>query len=302
MEPSMGADSDALQRSYEVMQPLDAATAEAVLKEAKQIMDRLGIVFFLRHGTCLGAVRDHAFITWDDDLDLGSVLGLHGLTEDSIDRAVAAFREQGYFAKVESNDHYIEVSMIKSWVPVGWSCYKIVDGSIFQYPGVRFPVGLFTKLKAIDFVGERFLAPNPPEEYLRRKYGADWMKPRQTGYQKDILDNIPGEPLPGRGGRFHGLIGRLFPRWLSVTLRVLSETDTPVSGAEVVIAGVGHSRTNGRGEVSIYLPGDDWYALVVAFGGHEEVLYQEMLTRGSTLVYRRDPSATSGRLLALSPE
>ncbi|HIF06002.1 MAG TPA: hypothetical protein EYQ64_03350, partial [Gemmatimonadetes bacterium] len=53
-----------------VFEPMDMSTAEAVLKEIKQILDRLGLVFFLRHGTCLGAVRDHAFIEWDDDLEV----------------------------------------------------------------------------------------------------------------------------------------------------------------------------------------------------------------------------------------
>ena len=34
-----------------VFEPMDRTTAEALLKEAKQILDRLGLVFFLRHGS-----------------------------------------------------------------------------------------------------------------------------------------------------------------------------------------------------------------------------------------------------------
>ena len=302
MDSGTGADAAALQRSYEVVQPLDATTAEALLREAKQIMDRLGIVFFLRHGTCLGAVRDRAFIPWDDDLDLGSVIGLHGVGEGSVDRVASAFRDNGYFVKLDPSDHYIALAMMKSYMRIDWTCHRIIDDSIFHFPGVRIPIRLLTHLKEIDFIGEKFLVPNPPEEYLRFKYGPNWTTPKKTGYEKDILDNIPEGPLPGRGGRLQGLVRRLLPRWRTVKLRVLGEAGTPVPGAEVVIAGVGRSRTNGRGEASFYLPGDDWYALVVTFDGHEEVLYQEMLTRGGTFVYRRDPSATSGRLLALSPE
>ena len=41
-----------------VYKPMEMAVAETVLKEVKQILDELGIVFFLRHGTCLGAVLD----------------------------------------------------------------------------------------------------------------------------------------------------------------------------------------------------------------------------------------------------
>ena len=181
MKASDGASEAALERSLAEWIPADPVAAKMVLIEAKQILNKLGIVFFLRQGTCLGAIRDHGFIPWDDDLDLGSVFGLHGFSEKSVDRVVAAFRENGFFAKVEHHDQYIYVPMIKSAVRVDWTCYRILDDSIFHYPGVRLPVRLFTNLKEIEFLEEKFNVPNPPEEYLLLKYGEEWVGERGRG-------------------------------------------------------------------------------------------------------------------------
>ena len=45
-----------------VIVPMDMSVAERVLKEAKAVLDDFGVVFFLRHGTCLGAVRDQQML------------------------------------------------------------------------------------------------------------------------------------------------------------------------------------------------------------------------------------------------
>ena len=297
-----GEVDDVFETSYRALQPLDVTAAESMLKEAKEILDQLGVVFFLRHGTCLGAVRDGGFIPWDDDLDLGSVIGLHGLTETSIGSAVEAFRDRGYLARLEYSDHSVAVPIVKGATRIDWTCYRILADSIFQYPGVRVPVRLFTQLKEIDFVGEKFLVPNPPEEYLRFKYGPDWQTPKQTGYEKDIVRMIPEAPIPGRAGALKQFLVRRFLPWRAGTLRVLDREGNAVSGAEVVVAGLGLTKTDKAGYAKFYLPSDDFYALSIRYEGHDEVLYEEKMSPGGKYVYRADPLTTSGRLFALATE
>jgi len=42
------------------------------LREIKEILDNVGIEFWLDHGTLLGAVREGKIIEWDSDIDLGT--------------------------------------------------------------------------------------------------------------------------------------------------------------------------------------------------------------------------------------
>ena len=297
MNPGNGSDAETLEFSFKYNPPMDPAAGERALKEAKGILDPLGVVFLLSSGTCLGAIRDDAFIPWDDDLDLISIMGSNGLTEELVDKAVATFRERGYFVySAGGTSRGVQsYSMMKDYVRIGWECYRIIDDSISVYPKALIPATFFTQPKAITFVGEQFLVPNPPEEYLRLKYGEEWMVPKGPGlYEKDVVEKIPSADLIGRPSR----------------LRVLDEDGTPVPGAEVVLVGGGRSKTDDDGYAEVILPEADWYALTISYPGHEQVLYMEEMEPDKAYVYRADqvtdaashvsgPIGTLGSLLSL---
>ena len=291
-----------------VFESMDMVVAEALLKEAKEILDQLGIVFFLRHGTCLGAVRDKAFIGWDDDLDIGSVIGQHGLTEVLVRQAAGVFREHGFAVDVVDSELHISVDMKKSGTQMDWTCYRIIDDYIYQWPAVQIPAGLHLDLKEIDFLGERYFVPNPPEEYLRLKYGPEWMIPKQTGFEQDVLDLMP-DAVPPKGAEklIRWVKGRL-PGRRRGRLRVLDERGGPVQGAEVTVAattvraGLDRSSTDKHGYAGLHLPEDANYVVAIRFEDHEEVLYLEKLAVGIDYVYRPDPGISSGRAYVLAPE
>ncbi len=290
MVSESGSDETALFKSYANLQPLNTELAKQMLKEAKEIMDPLGVPFFLRQGTCLGAVRDQAFIPWDDDIDLGCVIGLNGLTEEMIDPVLAAFRDRGYFVNVESNDRWIAAGMMKSWVRIDLTFFRIIDDSIFHFPMIWMPARLFASLKEIEFIGGNYLVPNPPEEYLRTKYGPDWVTPKED-YEKDVLDQVSKSQVI-----------TLSQGQPTTKVRVLNQRDELVRGAEVSVVGLAEASTNDDGYVEFGLPYKDFYALVIKFDDHEEILYQELMSPGGAYVYTPDPATNHGRLMALSDE
>jgi len=295
------ADNAALMQQIErTIPPMNIADAGRLLAEAKQIFDSQDIVFFLRQGTCLGAVRDQALIPWDDDLDLGSIIGLHGFNEDHIAPAVEAFRAIGCYVEVIPDGLYTSVKIMKYKIRIDWQCYRVVKGTIAHYPGVPFPVSLFTKLQQVEFNGGSYAVPSPPEDYLVFKYGPNWVTPKQAGYEKDVLDNMPSGTVPGRAGRFKQLLAVLFSPSRTARLLVLDSAGNPVPNATVLVAGMSQTTTNRQGYAKFYLPGPDEYALAITSNGREEVLYEEAMVPGNKYVYRPDPTQSAGRYFALT--
>ena len=139
MEASDEENAALMEQLTRSIPPMDLRNGEKLLREAKQIFDEHGVVFFLRQGTCLGAVRDHALISWDDDLDLGSIIDMHGFTEDLIEPAVESFRANGCYVEVgDRSDHglYTTVKIMKYRIRIDWQCYRVINETIAHYPGI----------------------------------------------------------------------------------------------------------------------------------------------------------------------
>ncbi len=302
-EPSSDAETAALMNQLErEIPPMDIGDAEQLMREAKAAFDQHGVVFFLRQGTCLGAVRDGALIPWDDDLDLGSIIGMHGFTEALIEPVAETLRAGGAYVEVAEEGLYTSVKIFKYRIRIDWQAYRVVDGTIAHYPGVPFPVRLFEELAPVDFIGDQYMVPSPPDDYLTYKYGPDWRTPKRVGYEKDVLDAMPQGTVPGRAGPLkQWFIVRLKPSQTG-RLLVLDRNGQPVPGAEVRIAGITRTRTNRRGVARFYLPVVENYAVTVIQNGVEEVLYEEEMTPGKAYVYRPDPEQTEGRYFVLTEE
>ena len=315
MKSSNSANIEIQNRLTRTTPPMDVAIAEKLLLEVKKVLDRRGVQFFLRQGTCLGAIRDNAFIPWDDDLDLGVILGVNGFTEQSVEPLLAAFRESGYYVQSESSDNLIYASLLKNMLRVDILFHWVIDEHIYHWPGIWFPVTLFNQLKEINFIGETFLVPNPPEEYLKIKYGPDWKTPKRFGYAKDVVDNIPREPILGFLQRMKRSISGFFYPGNVTKLKVLDNDGSPVDQASIRIVGLGSFKTNKQGYAKLYLKTKgysssitsalsdevgDVCSIVISYGNHEEVLYEEILAPNRSYVYEPDPAQTEGRIFVLS--
>ena len=83
--------------------------------------------------------------------------------------------------------------------------------------------------------------------------------------------------------------------WLprpTISLRVFNREGEAVSGAEVIVAGIGRTMTDAQGRARFFVPDEAYYSVVVAYPGHREVLYEEVLTPGVGYTYRPGPIVT----------
>ena len=169
------------------MNPEDA---KKLLFEIANIVETVGLKYMLYGGTCLGAIRDKAFVATDKDVDFAC------LNEDFVPVAkilVKMFSSAGM--TVELIDHRHE----RPWsgLPYGIKISKYgVNSDFFSHFKVgnrRFVPSHYgsyclvhkaeylENLREIEFYGRRFNIPDRYSEFLVEKYG-NWREPHREFY------------------------------------------------------------------------------------------------------------------------
>lgn len=137
----------------------------------KEILDRRGVRFQLAFGTLLGAVREHDFISHDEDIDLAML----DEDRDSLLEALGELYEAGF--RVCRFDRRDLLSLMRKGEYIDFYFYRpYADGLRSSSGWINLERHVAESI-AITFKGEEYLVPADWEEYLVGEYGRDWRTP-----------------------------------------------------------------------------------------------------------------------------
>lgn len=191
---------------------MDFDVAERYLKDVKRVFDKHEIEFCLMYGTLLGAIREEDFICGDHDVDVvifkkdlgkidGALKELDSLGYYHCKTNAVGMVNFGYVARREiaetKVDFYVFHHVKKKneyWFPRYVNKYKDQGPKeVFIY----YPAKFFENMKEIDFKGEKFKVPTPPEEFLEYLWGDGsgrhkWWEPQggQYGIIPALIFNV----------------------------------------------------------------------------------------------------------------
>lgn len=155
------------------IKPINKVIAKENLLLLKSILDKHHLLFLLSFGTLLGAVREHDFITHDEDIDLIMMKSdmskflatLFELRENGFE--IARYESRGFLSIIRKNE-YIDFYFFGEYPN---------DPTLFYCCRDMYPKRLLEDTAPIEFQGAMFQAPRDYEKYLEFNYGENWRTP-----------------------------------------------------------------------------------------------------------------------------
>lgn len=161
------------------------------LSDLSNVLEELGLTWWCEAGTCLGIYRNHRFIPWDQDVDVGLLAEEIDTTDKLLEFFKIAidngFRIYHTFGTLKNG---FELCLIKRGIKndVFWFYKngKIRWHSAWKNGGrdlekdqiiYEYPAKIIEKRKKDYFKGIKIFLPKKTETYLETKYGTDWRIP-----------------------------------------------------------------------------------------------------------------------------
>lgn len=146
------------------------------LKELKEIFDTLGLNFLLIDGVLLGAVREKNFIPWDWDVDLA--IYPEKARPFIFKIADMAFQKEFQITHIDTSYENLTLRLVKYQTEFSLDGFYEKDDKRIRGE-TWLPKEFFTNIQTIEFLGNQYYCPSPPEKFLEHVYG-DWKTPKMV--------------------------------------------------------------------------------------------------------------------------
>ena len=152
---------------------MDLTVAKNNLLDIKDIFDENKLVFWLIYGTLLGAIRDHNFISFDGDTDIG----IYEENRSDFIKVIPMIIDKGFdlirISQAEDlvtfmrDDEYIDIGIFREESDVNGNKYYSYQNHKEYHPS-------FEELVDLKFLGRKFKISKFSYDLLSRWYGNDW--------------------------------------------------------------------------------------------------------------------------------
>ena len=146
------------------------------------ILDKIGLTYFLNTGILLGAIRENNFIKWDWDVEISVMSDELYKNFETISKNL---KTKGFkIIQKDKKKDSLKIDFFGKY-PKDTTRYTIfswnysVKNNNYWRKNKNIPAKYLNKFSQIYFLGRKFNVPNNPKQYLKFSYG-NWRKPIRT--------------------------------------------------------------------------------------------------------------------------
>ena len=167
------------------------ARAENLLSVVN-VLNNVGLDYWLTNGTALGMYRDGRFIPWDDDTDLDV------MEEKFIpvfDMLKEKFMKAGFIVRAKTGLHKTKMSIFRFQEKLslrGLYLDKTYRNNRYRLrQNYKYNRAFYEEADYINYRGIKYRVPHPIEKFLIYCYGRKWRTPMRSDNEREYsTDNI----------------------------------------------------------------------------------------------------------------